>query len=132
MVGGVVVALLILVLAGIGLVSLLSGDETSPATTLEQLTTTAAPTTTVARTTTTVTPETHIVASGDSLFSIAKQYDVNLSALIAANPQLDDPEDIDIGDVIYLPPAVSPDSGPAGTEPEGADSETSTSATTAP
>lgn len=123
LVGGAIVAILILVLAGIGLVSLLSGDdETVPDTTLEQITTTSAPTTTVPATTTTVAPATHVVQSGDSLFSIAEQYGVDLDALIAANPQITDPEDIDVGDIINLPPADSgpsatdtPDSGPADT-----------------
>lgn len=108
MIGGVVVAVLILVLAGIGLVSLLSGDDdAAPATTLPQLTTTTAPTTTLPPTTTTVPPETHIVLSGESLFSIAETYGVELSDLIAANPQLTDPEDIDVGDVINVPSAAS-------------------------
>lgn len=106
MIGGVVVAVLILVLAGIGLVSLLSGDDdAAPVTTLPQLTTTTAPTTTLPPTTTTVPPETHIVLSGESLFSIAETYGVDLSNLIAANPQLTDPEDIDVGDVINVPSA---------------------------
>lgn len=114
MVSGIVVALLIVVLAAIGLVSVLSGDdEATPPTTLPELTTT---TTTSAPTTAppTTVPEptgTHVVQSGDSLFSIAEQYGVDLSALIAANPQITDPEDIDIGDVVNIPAAsgVTPD-----------------------
>lgn len=104
MVSGAIVAILILVLAGIGLVSIISGDdEAAPATTIDQLTTTTSPTTTTPPTTTTVPSATHIVESGDSFFSIAEQYGVDMSDLIAANPQISDPEDIDVGDVIYLP-----------------------------
>jgi LysM repeat protein len=100
--GGAIVAVLILVLAGIGVVSLVTGDdEGAPATTLTPLTTPAP--TVVTEPSTTAPASTHVVRSGDSLFSIAKEYGVGLSELIDANPQLSDPEDIDIGDMINIP-----------------------------
>jgi|GEM_PF-4291320 len=45
---------------------------------------------------------THSIEIGDTLSSIAKQYDVPLAALFAANPDVD-PRDLKIGEVIYLP-----------------------------
>lgn len=112
---GAIVAVLILILAGIGLASLLSGgDESTPETTISQLTTTTQATTTT--TSTTLPAATHVVQSGDSLFSIAEQYGVDLSDLITANPQLADPEDIDIGDVINIPPSGGSSSGPRVTD----------------
>lgn len=115
LVAGAIVAVLILILAGIGLASLLSGDdESTPETTITALTTTSQATTTT--TSTTLPSATHVVQSGDSLFSIAEQYGVDLSDLITANPQLADPEDIDIGDVINIPSSGGPSSGPGATD----------------
>ncbi|MGX8699031.1 MAG: LysM peptidoglycan-binding domain-containing protein, partial [bacterium] len=45
----------------------------------------------------------HTVRRGESLYSIARAYDVSLQRLIAANPQLRDPAHIRPGEVITIP-----------------------------
>ncbi|HHU75395.1 MAG TPA: DUF3794 domain-containing protein, partial [Firmicutes bacterium] len=45
----------------------------------------------------------YIVKEGDTLFFIAKRFGVALDALIAANPQIKNPDLIFPGDVIYIP-----------------------------
>src|SRR5882724_9957039 len=54
----------------------------------------------------------HIVESGDTLGGIASQNNVSLEGLLAANPQVQDPDRIRIGQVIVIPsqaaPAVAP------------------------
>ncbi|MBQ2864408.1 MAG: LysM peptidoglycan-binding domain-containing protein [Clostridia bacterium] len=46
---------------------------------------------------------THTVVSGDTLFKIAKQYNVSLSDLTKANPQITNPLNLTIGSVINIP-----------------------------
>lgn len=46
---------------------------------------------------------THTVVSGDTLFSIAKQYGVSLSSLMQANPQITNPLNLQIGSVVTVP-----------------------------
>ena len=45
----------------------------------------------------------YVVQKGDTLFLIAKKFGVTLNALIAANPQIKDPNKISPGDVINIP-----------------------------
>ncbi len=45
----------------------------------------------------------HIAVKGDSLYSIAKNYGVSLQNLITANPQLENPDYIKIGEQINVP-----------------------------
>lgn len=45
----------------------------------------------------------YIVQTGDTLFKIAKKFGVTLDALIAANPQIKDPNKVSPGDVIHIP-----------------------------
>lgn len=47
-------------------------------------------------------PAQHLVRSGDTLFFIARQYGIDLNALIAANPQIPNPDFISINQVINL------------------------------
>jgi len=62
------------------------------------------------------TPLVYVVRSGDTMSKIAKQFDVGLDELIAANPQLSDPNRINVGDQLTIPtPAPSPGASPSGT-----------------
>lgn len=45
----------------------------------------------------------HIVKEGDTLFKLSQQYGVDMEKLTAANPQLQDPNQIDIGMKIKIP-----------------------------
>lgn len=45
----------------------------------------------------------HAVAEGETLWSIAEQYGVTLDELIAANPQLSNPDALQVGDVVIVP-----------------------------
>lgn len=56
----------------------------------------------------------HVVKSGDSLWKLAKAWGLSLQTLIGANPQLGDPNDLKVGDVINIPSGGSQSSSPAG------------------
>lgn len=47
-------------------------------------------------------PKTHVIKGGDTLASISQQYNVKLSALIAANPKIN-PKRLKAGQIINLP-----------------------------
>jgi len=49
------------------------------------------------------TPTVHLVAAGDTLSRIATQYGLTLEQLLAANPQITNPNRISIGDQIIIP-----------------------------
>lgn len=53
----------------------------------------------------------HIVKNGESLYSISKKYDVPLEQLISMNPQLQDPNQIDVGMKIKVPSSSHPQTG---------------------
>ncbi|OCT14952.1 hypothetical protein A8709_12535 [Paenibacillus pectinilyticus] len=53
----------------------------------------------------------HIVKKGDSLYELAKKYQTSLDQIIALNPQIADPNQIDIGMKVKIP------SGPKHVEP---------------
>ncbi|WP_051742895.1 LysM peptidoglycan-binding domain-containing protein [Kitasatospora sp. MBT66] len=50
---------------------------------------------------------THTVARGDTLSAIAKRYGVGLDAVVNANPQIADPDRIEVGQVVSLPTATA-------------------------
>ncbi|WP_243767239.1 LysM peptidoglycan-binding domain-containing protein [Paenibacillus agricola] len=50
----------------------------------------------------------HMVKSGDTLFEIAKKYNVDLEKLIASNPQILDPNVIEVGMKVKIPNAPIP------------------------
>lgn len=50
-----------------------------------------------------MTPSTHTVVRGDSLYSIASTYGVSLNNLISANPNITNPNQIYVGQVITIP-----------------------------
>lgn len=53
----------------------------------------------------------HIVKQGDTLFELSKKYNVPLQAIIDANPQLSDPNKLNIGDKIKIPTNSTPGQG---------------------
>lgn len=50
----------------------------------------------------------HMVKKGDTLYQIAQKYNVDLDALIALNPQIPDPNVIDVGMKVKIPSAPKP------------------------
>lgn len=56
----------------------------------------------------------HIVKQGDSLYEIAKRYNVPLEKLIEANPQITNPEVLNLGDKVKIPTSAAPVSGGTG------------------
>ncbi|WP_339063953.1 SafA/ExsA family spore coat assembly protein [Tepidibacillus marianensis] len=50
----------------------------------------------------------HIVQKGDTLWKIAQKYNVDLQTLIEANPQIKNPDRIDIGMKIIIPIGGTP------------------------
>lgn len=65
----------------------------------------------------------HVVKQGDSLWKLSKAWDVPLAALIAANPQLKNPNVLLTGEIVYIPkkgteaPAPTPVPTPPATLP---------------
>ncbi len=51
-------------------------------------------------------PKTHIVKSGDSIWRIASQYQIGVSELLKANPQIKNAAMINVGDRITIPDAA--------------------------
>ncbi|SEG33185.1 LysM peptidoglycan-binding domain-containing protein, partial [Paenibacillus sp. UNC499MF] len=45
----------------------------------------------------------HMVKKGDSLYKIAQKYDVDLDKLIEANPQIANPDQINVGEKVKIP-----------------------------
>jgi GH25 family lysozyme M1 (1,4-beta-N-acetylmuramidase) len=50
-------------------------------------------------------PMTHLIQSGDSLFALAMKYHTTVDAIMAANPQITNPNLIRIGQTLNIPPA---------------------------
>lgn len=46
----------------------------------------------------------HTVAPGESVYSIAKDYSIDINTLLAANPQITNPSQIAVGQIITIPP----------------------------
>jgi len=85
------------ILKGVG--SLLSGigQEASPsasATPAESASPTPTPT---------PAPVIHVVKSGDTLFEISQEYKVSIEAIIGANPQVGNPNNLKIGEQLVIP-----------------------------
>ncbi len=55
------------------------------------------------------TPQVYTVAAGDNLTKIAKKYSLTTAQLLAANPQIKNPNSIKIGDKITIPVAAPSD-----------------------
>ncbi len=70
--------------------------------------TTGVPTTTTTiATTTTVTEVTYIIQRGDSLSSIADQFDITVAQLITIN-KIEDADHIEEGQILVIVPALTP------------------------
>jgi LysM repeat protein len=54
------------------------------------------------------TPRLYRIKSGDQLFKIAKRFHVTVAQILAANPQITDPDHIVVGQVIVIPPRTPP------------------------
>jgi LysM repeat protein len=52
------------------------------------------------------TPQVYVVAKGDTMSKIAKKFGVTIENLLAANPQIKNPNKIKIGDEITIPVPV--------------------------
>ena len=63
------------------------------------------------------TPIVHVVAQGQTLSKIAKQYGLTLDQLLAANPQIKNPNKIAIGDELTIPTPPPDDSLGGSAEP---------------
>lgn len=59
---------------------------------------------TITKTPTPSGPITYTVQEGDSLFSIAEQFEIDLDLLLAYNPELADPSNIFVGQEVIIPP----------------------------
>ncbi|CAN7332854.1 LysM peptidoglycan-binding domain-containing protein [Paenibacillus sp. LjRoot153] len=55
----------------------------------------------------------HIVKKGDTLYELAKKYHTTLDQIIALNPQIADPNQIEIGMKVKIPSVVKPVEPPA-------------------
>ncbi len=64
------------------------------------------------------TPQAYIVKSGDTLSKIASAYGLSVEELLAANPQITDPNKIQIGDAIVIPQPVPSEIVDPGAEEE--------------
>lgn len=60
----------------------------------------------------------HIVQPGDSLWSISQAHGCSLQALLAANPQISNPNNITVGARINLPDGCTPESTPPPARPD--------------
>ncbi|MEG6616229.1 LysM peptidoglycan-binding domain-containing protein [Peptococcaceae bacterium 1198_IL3148] len=63
----------------------------------------------------------YVIRPGDNLFVIARRNNISLERLIAANPQIEDPDVVSVGETICIPPAsgmmAQQRQCPAGTNP---------------
>lgn len=55
----------------------------------------------------------HIVKKGDTLYELAKKYQTTLDQIISLNPQIADPNHIDVGMKVKIPSAAKPVDPPA-------------------
>ena len=104
---GLALAALLLFFVGPTLLGIGTGDDDDPgagatATPVVEATPTPLPTEPPAP-----TPQVYVVARGDTISKIAAKFDVTVEQLLAANPQITDPNKIDIGDPVTVPVPVS-------------------------
>jgi LysM repeat protein len=58
------------------------------------------------------TTQTYVVRRGDTLHAIARRFGLTVGQLLAANPSITDPNRIQVGQVLVIPPPDAPDTGP--------------------
>ncbi len=60
-------------------------------------------------------PTSHVyrVRSGDNLHAIAQRFGLTIGQLLAANPDITDPNRIKVGQALVIPPPDAPDTGPS-------------------
>ena len=59
----------------------------------------------------------HVVKQGDTLWKLSKAWGLPLQTLIAANPQLSDPNQLKVGDVVNIPTGMGSPAGGAANPP---------------
>ena len=82
--------------------SFIGGDDSAVTTTTSTSTSTTVPAST---TTTSAPPSDYTVMPGESLFSIAQKFNLDMQEIIDLN-NLDDPDKLDAGDMLKLPSAT--------------------------
>jgi LysM repeat protein len=58
------------------------------------------------------TSQTYVIVQGDNLNAIAQRYGLTVGQLLAANPDITDPDRIRVGQTLIIPPPDAPDTGP--------------------
>lgn len=82
--------------------SFIGSDDSAVTTTTSTTTSTSVPAST---TTTSAPPSDYTVMPGESLFSIAQKFNLDMQEIIDLN-NLDDPDKLDAGDMLKLPSAT--------------------------
>ena len=58
------------------------------------------------------TAQSYVVVAGDNLHAIAQRFGLTVGQLLAANPDITDPNRIRVGQTLVIPPPDAPDTGP--------------------
>lgn len=94
--------MVVISIAGLALTGCSKDDDPGSAPTLPPIATTTPPTTQVVVATT--LPKYYEVQRGDTLTEIAGAYSIPVQALMAANPEVSSPDDIQAGQILVIPP----------------------------
>ena len=104
---GLVAAVLALVVAGCGGSGASASPSATPVSSSPPVQTSAAPVATPAPTpvasAATASGTTYVVKKGDTLYGIATRHKVTVKAILAANPDIKDPNFIKIGQKLVIP-----------------------------
>ena len=63
------------------------------------------------------TGQVYVVVANDTVIKIAKKFGLTQEALLAANPQIKNPDKIEVGDEIAIPVPATPQSSPSEASP---------------
>ncbi|MET1231882.1 MAG: LysM peptidoglycan-binding domain-containing protein [Candidatus Limnocylindrales bacterium] len=109
-IGLAIVALLAAALLLFVLPSLVAGPTSTPTPTASASTASGAPVTPEPS----ATPQIYVIVAGDTISKIARRFDITPDELLAANPQVTNPNRIKVGDELTIPaPEVEPSQEPA-------------------